>query len=324
MAVKNGFKPAAGVKPLTVGSVNLKNNLFLAPLAGYTDIAFRRLCRDYGAGLTATEMVSVRGLCYGNEKTCELLRLADNETPSCVQLFGSDKEFFVRALGLKALEKFDIIDINMGCPMPKITKNGDGSALMKDVKKAAAIVEACAKTGRNITVKMRIGWDEINAVEFARAMQDGGAKLVAVHGRTAQMLYGGKADWDVIAAVASALDIPVIGNGDIENTAGAEYALTHSGCAGIMIGRGALGQPDIFARLTGGDAESLAEIILKHIAYMRENFPERYVVANMRKHLACYLKGVPDTKKLRQDVNAIEDLDLLVNRIKETFCIKEN
>ncbi len=324
MAVKNGFKPAAGVKPLTVGGVNLKNNLFLAPLAGYTDIAFRRLCRDYGAGLTATEMVSVRGLCYGNEKTCELLRLADNETPSCVQLFGSDKEFFVRAIGLKALEKFDIIDINMGCPMPKITKNGDGSALMKDVKKAAAIVEACAKTGRNITVKMRIGWDEINAVEFARAMQDGGAKLVAVHGRTAQMLYGGKADWDVIAAVASALDIPVIGNGDIETTAGAEYALAHSGCAGIMIGRGALGQPDIFARLTGGDAENLAEIILKHIAYMRDNFPERYVVANMRKHLACYLKGVPDTKKLRQDVNAIEDLDLLVNRIKETFCIKEN
>ena len=315
-------KPAKGVSPLKIGSVTLKNNLFLAPLAGYTDIAFRRLCRDFGASLTTTEMVSVKGLYYNSKNTRALLQTADNETPSCVQLFGSEKEFFVRAIESEELAPFDIIDINMGCPMPKITKNGDGSALLKDVKKAAEIVEACAKTGRNITVKMRTGWDAVNAVEFARAMQNSGAKLVAVHGRTTKMLYGGKADWDIIASVANALDIPVVGNGDISSASEAEFALCNYGVKGVMIGRGALGNPNIFSRLCGeNNSLTLGEIILKHIYYMREYFPERYVVTNMRKHLACYLKGVPDTKKLRGDVNAIESADELVARIKSTFNI---
>ncbi len=316
--------PAKGVRPLKIGDVTLKNNIFLAPLAGYTDVAFRRLCRDFGVGLTTTEMVSVKGLCYGSENTRELLATADNETPSCVQLFGSDKEFFVRAINSPELEKFDIIDVNMGCPMPKITKNGDGSALMKDVRKAAGIIEACAKTGRNVTVKMRTGWDDVNAVEFAKAAQDAGAKLVAVHGRTAKMMYGGKADWDVIASVAAALKIPVIGNGDIKTVGEAEFALGNYGVAGVMIGRGALGHPDIFARLCGADGGRLVDIILKHIEYMCGYFPERYVVTNMRKHLACYLKGVPDTKRLRQEVNFTENLSELVEKIKETFRVKEN
>lgn len=316
--------PAKGVKPLQIGGVTLSNNIFLAPLAGYTDIAFRRLCRDFGAGLTTTEMVSVKGLYYNSANTRELLAAADNETPSCVQLFGSDKEFFVRAINSPELEKFDIIDINMGCPMPKITKNGDGSALMKDVRKAAGIVEACAKTGRTVTVKMRTGWDKINAVEFARALQDAGAELVAVHGRTTQMLYGGNADWDIIASVAAALEIPVIGNGNIKTVGEVEFALENYGVAGVMIGRGALGQPDLFARLTGRDGGRLVDIILKHIDYMRAYFPERYVVTNMRKHLACYLKGVPDTKQLRQEVNVVENLNELVDKIKTTFGVKEN
>lgn len=310
---------AVGVKPLKIGGVTLENNLFAAPLAGYTDVAFRRLMRDFGAGLTTTEMVSVKGLYYKSKNTRELLTVAENEKPSCVQLFGSDKEFFVRALDSEELKNFDIIDINMGCPMPKVTKNGDGSALMKDVKKAAGIVEACAKKGRPVTVKIRLGWDEINAAEFARALQDFGASLIAVHGRTARMLYGGRADWDAIASVAAAVSVPVIGNGDIKTVTEAEFALNNYGVAGIMIGRGALGNPDIFSALCGRESGTLLEIILRHIDYMREYFSERYIVTNMRKHLACYLKGVPDTKLLRQYVNSASSLDGLVCELNKTL-----
>ena len=300
--------------------MNLSNNLFSAPLAGYTDIAFRRLLREFGAGLTVTEMVSAKGLHYNSDNTKALLKKAECEAPSCVQIFGSEKEFLVRAINSTELDGFDIIDINMGCPMPKIVKNGDGSALLKDTAKAAELVEACAKTGRNITVKMRLGWDSAaGAVSFARAMQNSGAKLVSVHGRTTAQMYGGKADWDEIGSVAAALDIPVIGNGDVADAATAEFVLKTYPVAGVMIGRGALGKPDIFARLTGRETPPLKDIILRHIAYMREYFSERYTVTNMRKHLACYLKGVPGMKKLRQEINYIESADVLIERIESAF-----
>lgn len=265
-------------------------------------------------------MVSAKGLYYNSQNTKDLLRKTEYETPSCVQIFGSEKEFLVRAINSKELDGFDIIDINMGCPMPKIVKNGDGSALLKDTAKAAEIVEACAKTGRNVTVKMRLGWDSSDcAVTFARAMQDSGAKMICVHGRTTAQMYGGKADWDEIGAVAAALDIPVVGNGDITDAASAEFALKTYPVSGIMIGRGALGKPDIFAHLTGSETPTLKDIILRHIAYMRESFSERHTVTNMRKHLACYLKGVSGMKKLRQEINYIESADVLAEKIESAF-----
>jgi tRNA-dihydrouridine synthase B len=235
---------------LKIGKIVLTSPLILAPLAGYTDVAFRRLCRDCGAGLTVTEMTSVKGLCYGSRNTRELLRTAPNERPSCVQLFGSDPAFFERALALPELAGFDIIDVNMGCPMPKITKNGDGSALLSDPAKAAKIVAACVKAGggRPVTVKMRIFGD---AIAFARALCDAGAAMLAVHGRTPAQRYSGAADWDAIGNIARALPIPVAGNGDVVSVSGVRFALKTYGVSGVMIGRGALGNPAIFSGADG-------------------------------------------------------------------------
>lgn len=287
------------IKPLKIGSVTLPNNLLLAPLAGYTDISFRRLCKDFGAGLTVTEMISVRGLNYGGEKTQSLLRLSQNETPSAVQLFGSDPGDFVAALSKKSLQNFDLVDINMGCPMPKVTKNGDGSALLADPRLAAAIVAACAALGRTVTVKVRLGIDgKENAVDFCRGLESAGAAAVTVHGRTAQQMYSGKADWDAIGNIAAKLKIPVIGNGDVLKENVGEKLSTYP-VAGLMIGRGALGNPDIFSVLSGKEKTNLKEKMLKHIAYSLEYFPESYTVKTLRKHFVWYLKGVPDTKELK-------------------------
>ncbi|MDE6397721.1 MAG: tRNA-dihydrouridine synthase family protein [Clostridiales bacterium] len=225
--------------------------LSLAPLAGYGDIAFRRLCRESGASLTVTEMVSAKGLIYGNEKTETLLRLAPCERPSCVQLFGSDPDCFYKAVSLPALARFDIIDINMGCPVPKITKCGEGSALMRDVNRAADIVRACvsAANGRPVTVKHRLGWDSdrIVAPDFAAKMQSAGAAAITVHGRTAAQGYGGTADWNTISDVARAVSVPVIGNGDIRSRADANEKIETFGVAGAAIVRGSVVIPLVFS-----------------------------------------------------------------------------
>ncbi len=313
-----GEKAANAIRPLKIGSVTLKNNLILAPLAGFTDIAFRRLCREFGAGLTVTEMVSVKGLCYNNENTKELLSLASNESPSCVQLFGSDPEFFLRALERPELERFGIVDINMGCPMPKVTKNGDGSALLKNVSAAAKIVEAIAKTGRTVTAKIRTGWNETqkDAVSFAKAMHSSGAAMLTVHGRTAAQMYSGLADWDIIGEVAAALKIPVIGNGDVKSRLEAQEKIEKYGVAGVMIGRGAIGNPWIFSKNQDKD---LPGTVLKHIDYMLEDFPESYTVANMRKHLPYYLKGARGIKELKNDINRITKVDVLKERLRQSL-----
>lgn len=280
----------------------------LAPLAGYGDIAFRRLCCDYGASLTVTEMISVKGLVYGNEKTENMLCTAPNEKTTCVQLFGSDPEYFCRALQLDALKKFDIIDINMGCPVPKVTKCGEGSALMRDFERAADIVRACVQSGggRPVTVKHRTGWrdDTFTAPQFAEKMQAAGASAITVHGRSAEQGYSGVADWDKIEAVAHAVSIPVIGNGDIVCRADVERVIRGHGVSGVAVGRGALGHPHIFAAQCEDD---LAQIMLRHIEYALQYFPAPVAVRTMRKHIVKYLAGVAGTKELRVAVNSITD-----------------
>ncbi len=290
-----------------LGDVKI-NNAVLAPMAGYGDVAFRRICRDYGAGLTTTEMVSVKGLCYNNSKTEELLTLAKNETPSCVQLFGSDPEFFARALEKKVLNRFDVIDINMGCPVPKVVKNGEGSALMKTPDLASKIVETCVKhsSGRPVTVKHRIGYNDVTAVEFAKKMQDAGASAITVHGRTANQMYRGEANWKVIDLVASSVKIPVFGNGDITGVTVYDHYKKNTAVAEIAIGRGALGHPGIFADVSGGVSNDKIDVILRHLSYALSYFSEKVAVRTFRKHLSYYLKGVPQARELRGKLNLID------------------
>ncbi len=306
------------IRPLKIGSVLIENNLILAPLAGYTDLAFRRLAKDFGVGLTVTEMISVRGLVRENKKTATLLALAPNEKPSCVQLFGSLPSEFTDALSLECLDGFDIVDINMGCPMPKVTKNGDGSALLSDIKKASEIISACAKTGKNITVKVRLGIDDnTNALEFCKMVQDSGAKMLTVHGRTAKELYSGKADWDTIGKIANTLKIPVIGNGDISSVDDINNALSNYGVSGVMIGRGAIGNAGLFGLALDKKELPLKEIILKHIDYSMEYYSEQYTVCNMRKHIAYYLKGLNGSKAIKDKVNKIDTVKNLKAMIKQ-------
>ncbi|MCL2256332.1 MAG: tRNA dihydrouridine synthase DusB [Firmicutes bacterium] len=308
--------------PIKIGKITLPNNIIAAPIAGYSDVAFRRLCLEFGAGLVPTEMVSAKGLVYRNKGSYPLLQKSSNESPSCVQLFGSEKEFFAKAIDeLKRLDyHFDIIDVNMGCPMPKITKNGEGSALMKDVLNACSIVETLKKYHDTVTCKIRIGWDEnnINAVSFAKSLENAGADLVTVHGRTRKQLYSGKANWDVIGEVKTALTIPVFGNGDVLNFDEAQERMKAYGIDGVMIGRGAIGTIRVFCEKIADNVNfTVKDIILKHIKYLEEYFDEKYTINSMKKHLAYYLKGIENTRELRQKINKIETVNELKQEIKK-------
>ena len=302
---------------MKIGNIELKSPYILAPLAGYGDVAFRRLCRDCGAALTVTEMVSAKGLCYGNERTEELLRLAPNESPSCVQLFGSDPEYFRKALMLGILDKFDIIDINMGCPVPKVTKCGEGSALMRDPVLAAEIVSACVESGKSrpVTVKHRLGINDTSgAVNFAVAMEEAGASAITVHGRTAVMGYSGKADWEEISHIAKAVSVPVVGNGDIASLKAADEAISRYGVSAVAIGRYALGNPQIFS---GENKADLLNVILRHIDYALEYFPHDVAVRTMRKHVLRYISGMPNCKELRMYLGTINSADELKRELIE-------
>lgn len=302
---------------LKIAKVQLNNNLILAPMAGYGDVAFRKLAKEYGAGLTVTEMISVKGLLYQGKKTVEMLRVADNETPSCVQLFGSEPDEFYKVLTeRRELDGFDIIDINMGCPVPKVTKQGEGSALMKDPIRAGKIVQACKKaTSRPVTVKFRLGWSENTSKEFAHVMQESGADMVTVHGRTAEQLYRGQSNARAVLDLKPTLKIPLTVSGDIT-----EHNLeNYKGADGLMIGRGAIGHADVFRVIQGGKDEQIYQLIKKHIAYMQEYFSsEHYIVANMRKHFAYYLKraGVKGEDKNRVNLApTIKDLFVVLDEI---------
>lgn len=305
------------VKELKIKNVKIKNNIFLAPLAGVTDFAFRFLAREFGAGLTYTEMVSAKALSFDNEKTKNLTYLASNESPSAVQIFGSEWDIMSKMIDHESIKPFDIIDINMGCPVNKIVSNGEGSALMKDLNKASKIISACASaTNKPVTVKFRKGFDDnnINGVEFAKMCEDSGASLITIHGRTRQQMYEGKADREFIAKVKNAVSIPVIANGDIDSKASMDDMFEKTGCDGVMVGRGSLGRPWIFAELLGKKVDiDIVEIINLHIDMLMQVFDERFVVTNMRKHIGWYLKGIRNGKRIKDNINRL----LTVREIKE-------
>lgn len=318
-------------RSLKIGNVGLSSPFLLAPLAGITDGPFRRLCSRAGAALTCSEMVSAKGLWYKDKNTGKLLEIIDGEGPVAYQLFGHEPE--IMAFAVRELDSCDnvIFDINMGCPVPKIVKNGEGSALMKNPDLAHDIVSAAVRnTSKPVTVKIRAGWDtdSINAVEVAHAVSAAGASAIAVHGRTREQYYSGKADWSVIAAVKRAVDIPVIGNGDVTDESSAIRMMEETGCDFVMIGRGALGNPWIFTELNAAwqgkplppppTKEDKKMMMLRHFNDVLELKGEYVAVREMRKHVGWYLKGLPGSAAFRgriNQINSAEELRLAIESI---------
>lgn len=307
-----------------IGGVSLNHNLIMAPLAGYTDVAFRRLVTENGAAMAVTEMISARALARGSLKTAAMLRTAPSEQVTCLQLFGHEPEDFTAALQVPETKKFDIIDINCGCPVKKVIKNGEGSALMDDIPRAAGIVAASRKAARRpVTVKIRLGRDEesMNYLNFAAAMVGAGAAAVTLHARTAAQLYRGKADWEAIAALKKQLGAPVIGSGDV--TDAATYDVRQSLGDAVMIGRGALSDPGIFLRLRGVTPPSAQELVLRHLEYLKYYFDERYAVLNSRKFMAFYLKGRHNIGAEKRKIMTAGSYDELVTLVKAAFKSEE-
>ena len=312
------------IRRLQIGNVTLENNLILAPMAGVTDLPFRLLCKEQGAGLLCMEMVSAKAILYKNRNTEELLTIDKRENPVSLQLFGSDPDIMSEIAKQIEDRPFDILDINMGCPVPKVVNNGDGSALMKNPKLAGEIIEKTARAIKKpVTVKIRKGFDEehVNAVEMAHIAQESGAAAVAVHGRTRSQFYSGKADWDIIRQVKEAVSIPVIGNGDILTAADVIAMQKQTGCDGFMIARGAEGNPWIFAQIlhyfkTGEHlpkptAEEMVQMMLRH-AKMQLAFKGDYTgIREIRKHAAWYTAGYPNAARLRSAINEVESYEQL-------------
>lgn len=310
---------------MRIGSVILENNVIAAPMAGVTDLPFRLLLKEQGAGLVCSEMVSAKAIYYNNKNTEPLMMVDEKERPFSLQLFGSDPELMAEMVRKIEDRPFDIIDINMGCPVPKVVNNGEGSALMKHPLLAGKIIEAMAKaTEKPVTVKIRKGFDDehVNAVEMAHIAQESGAAAVAVHGRTREQYYHGKADWDIIRQVKEAVNIPVIGNGDINSSEAAKEIQKQTGCDGIMVARGLQGNPWLIGQILYGtpkpSIEEVVEMILRH-ARMQVEFSGEYLgIRQMRKHVAWYTTGYPGSSKLRGMVNQVESLEEL-EQLLETY-----
>ncbi len=279
--------------PITIGDITIKNNVFLAPLAGYTNYAFRRLCHTYGAGLCYTEMVSAKGLKYGSENTEELLYTDEQEGLCAAQIFGNEPETMRLACEHEKLSPFPIVDINMGCPVPKIYKNGEGSALLENPALAEEIVKECVKSGKTVTVKFRIGVsaDKLITADFAKRMEGAGASLITVHGRTRDKIYAGEVNFAEIAAAKKAVQIPVIANGGVFSNADAERLMDETGADGVMVARAALFDPQIFCALTGTQSESKRKMFEKQLEWTRQICDERFTTVFMRKMAAFYVKG---------------------------------
>lgn len=317
---------------LTIGNVELKNNVILAPMAGVTDLPFRVLCKEQGAGLLCMEMVSAKAIYYGSKNTEELMKISPAEMPVSLQLFGSDADIMAD-MAKKIEEKpFAVLDINMGCPVPKVVNNGEGSALMKNPKLAEEIITKMVKAVKKpVTVKIRKGFDEahLNAVEMAKIAEASGAAAVAVHGRTREQYYAGKADWDCIRAVKEAVKIPVIGNGDVTDALSAERLLKETGCDGVMVGRAAQGNPFIFREITEyletgviPPKPTPAEVratIERHARMQMEEKGEYTGVREMRKHLSWYTVGYPISAKYRQMINSMETMEELLHSLDMVF-----
>ena len=310
------------MKELKIGNVTLDNPLVLAPMAGVTDLPFRLLCKEQGVGLICMEMISAKAVLYNNKNTEQLLKIDERECPVSMQLFGSEPEI-VSGIAARLEERpFAFLDINMGCPVPKVVNNHEGSALMMNPKLAAEIVRQTVKAiSKPVTVKIRKGFDDdnINAVEMAKYLEDAGASAIAVHGRTRAQYYSGEADWDIIRQVKEAVTIPVIGNGDIVDGASARKMLDDTGCDGIMIGRACRGNPWIFSQVktyleTGKEANKpsiseLKEMIMRHAKLMVDIKGDYTGMHEMRKHVAWYTAGYPHSAQLRRQTNEIETLD---------------
>ena len=314
------------MKQLKIGNVTLPNRYILGPMAGVTDLPFRVLCKEQGAGLLCMEMVSAKAILYNNKNTESLLEIHPDEQPVSLQFFGSDPKIMSEMAKRVEERPFDIMDINMGCPVPKVVRNGEGSALMKNPKLVYEIVSAMVKAiDKPVTVKIRKGFDDscINAVEIAKIIEEAGAAAVAVHGRTREQYYSGQADWDIIRQVKEAVSIPVIGNGDVTSPQKAEELVKQTGCDGIMIARGAQGNPWIFSEMityeeTGvlperPSLEEIRDMMLRHARLQLRYKGEFIGIREMRKHVAWYTKGLHGAARLRDQINQVESYAELEN-----------
>lgn len=317
------------IHSLSIGDVTLENNLILAPMAGVTDLPFRMLCKEQGAGLVCMEMVSAKAIAYHNRNTLQLLEICKEERPVSLQLFGSDAECISEMAKRIEERPFDILDLNMGCPVPKVVNNGDGSALMKNPILAGEIIEKTVKAiTKPVTVKIRKGFDEscVNAVEMAHIAEESGAAAVAVHGRTREQYYSGKADWDIIAQVKEAVNIPVIGNGDLFTAEDVSEMWRQTGCDGFMIGRGARGNPWIFREIlhcfqTGEqmerpDIDEVKSMLLRHARMLIDCKGEYTGVRELRKHAAWYTTGYKNSSRFRERINHIQSMEDLEELLK--------
>ena len=314
---------------MKIGNVTLENNIILAPMAGVTDLPFRLLCKEQGTGLLCMEMVSAKAIYYNNKNTEALMEIDDRERPVSLQLFGSDADIMSEMAKRIEEKPFAILDINMGCPVPKVAGNGEGSALMKNPALVREIVSKVVKAiEKPVTVKIRKGFDEehVNAVEIAKIIEDCGAAAVAVHGRTREQYYSGKADWDIIRQVKEAVSIPVIGNGDVTGPESAKKMIEETGVDGIMIGRAARGNPWIFKQikeyLESGvlpekpSLEEVREMMLRHARMQLECKGEYTGIREMRKHVAWYTAGYPNSARLRAKINEVETYEELTELLK--------
>ena len=323
------------MKKLKIGNVELKNPYILAPMAGVTDLPFRLLCKEQGAGLLCMEMISAKAIQYNNKNTKALLEIHPEEEPVSLQLFGSDPEVISEIAKRVEELPFAILDINMGCPVPKIVRNGEGSALMNQPKLVHEIVSKTVKAiQKPVTVKIRKGFNDesINAVEIAKIIEDAGAAAVAVHGRTREQYYSGKADWDIIRQVKAAVSIPVIGNGDVVSGESALAMMRETGCDGVMIGRGAQGNPWIFSELVEYEKtgvmperpsnEELKEMMLRHSRLQIQYKGEYLGIREMRKHVSWYTTGLKNSAKLRGEINAVESYAELKELLEEKIIVQ--
>ncbi|GAA0701777.1 tRNA dihydrouridine synthase DusB [Paraclostridium ghonii] len=315
---------------MKIGNVTLDNKVFLSPMAGVTDLPFRLICKEQDCGMLYTEMINAKALCYDDQNTKKMLKIEEEEHPVAVQIFGSDPNFMGRAAEILNEYPNEILDINMGCPAPKVVKNGDGSALMKNPKLAEEVLKSVVKNSKKpVTLKIRKGWDDnnINAVEIAKIAEACGISALAIHGRTREQYYSGKADWDIIAKIKENINIPVIGNGDVFEVEDAINMINKTNCDAIMIGRGAQGNPWIFKRInhymkTGEilpepSGEEKINTALKHLKLAVDEHGEYVAVREMRKHIAWYLKGLRGSARLRDEINKIESYEEVVNKLRD-------
>ena len=315
---------------MKIGNVELKNKVFLSPMAGVTDLPFRLICKEQNCGMLYTEMINAKALCYDDENTKKMLKIEEEEHPVAVQIFGSDPEFMGRAAEIMNQYPNEILDINMGCPAPKVVKNGDGSALMKNPKLAEEVLKSVVKhSTKPVTLKIRKGWDDnsVNAIEIAKIAEASGISALAIHGRTREQYYSGKADWDIITDIKNAINIPVIVNVDVFTVEDERNMLDKTGCDAIMIGRGAQGNPWIFKRInhymeTGEilpepTLEEKIRIAKKHLNLAVEEHGEYVAVREMRKHIAWYLKGLKGSAKVRDEINKITSYEEVLRRLDD-------